>query len=131
MTTVFISAPFPRFAQAQVARDMLKQAGIGSTARWIDQAATLTGHDALTTAVAEKAIEENDADLRAADVVIALAWKREGCEQWGEVARALEWGKPVLLVLNDPSVPLVGYRPGVVVYRSVQETIDLYLAGKA
>jgi hypothetical protein len=112
---VYIAAPFPRYRDALAARTALDRAGIRSTARWIDRAATLTGHDALTTAVAEKAIEENDADLRSADALVALCFKREGCEQWGEVARAIEWRKRVALVVSGPSWPLVAYRRGVTV----------------
>ena len=112
MITCFISAPFPRYLDAMAARTELDRAGIRSTARWLDQAAALKGHDALTPKVAAKAIEENDTDLRAADFCLALAWKREGCEQWGELARALEWGIPVLFVPHDMGLPLMAFRRG-------------------
>jgi hypothetical protein len=123
VNSAFISAPFNRCREAADARDDLVAAGIVVRTRWIDQAIARGGHDRLTSESAAQAIAENDADLRAADVCVALCYPPEGCEMWGEIARALEWGKPVYLVCGSAR-PLVAYRRGVVLCASVGDAIE-------
>jgi len=123
VNSAFISAPFNRCREAADARDNLVAAGIVVRTRWIDQAIARGGHDRLTSESAAQAIAENDADLRAADVCVALCYPPEGCEMWGEIARALEWGKPVYLVCGSAR-PLVAYRRGVVLCASVGDAIE-------
>lgn len=124
MTTVFIAAPFRKCRAAEDARAELSRAGIRCTSRWIDQACALGGHDSFTAEVAAKAIHENDSDLQSADVCVALYYPGKGCEMFGEVARALEWRKPVYLVVRDSSWPLVAYRPGVTLCASVAAVVE-------
>jgi hypothetical protein len=112
---VYIAAPFKRHAEAARMRARLAEVGHDSTARWIDQAAASSGVDALTLDSATQAIRQNDADEGAADVVLALYFHKEGCEMFGEVARALEWGIPVVMLLVDGEhEPLASFREGVV-----------------
>ena len=115
MTRVYIAAPFKRHVEAARIRSRLIEAGHESTARWIDQAAASSGVDSLTLDGAARAIRENDDDEGAADVVLAIYYHHEGCEMHGEVARAPEWGIPVVMWLVDGEHdPLASFREGVV-----------------
>jgi hypothetical protein len=65
--------------------------------------------------------EQNDADLRAADVILVIDHEGRGRETYGELRLALEWGKQAIYV-GKPS--LSAWRRGVVRAADVDEAIE-------
>jgi len=121
--SVYVAGPFssgPELRRRLPGR--LAAIGAELTARWLDLAAAEGSEDFSRYTIDElRAFAEmNDADLRAADVVLLVDPEGRGRETYSEIARALLWNKPVVWCGR---LTLSAWRRGVVRVDSLDAAI--------
>lgn len=107
---VYVAAPYDRAWAVRTFHGMLRAHGAVPVSHWANCATGPEKLETMSRAEVLSLIEVNDTCLRQADLVVCLAVKGKGAETFAEVARALEWRKPVLWC---GQLALSAYREGV------------------
>jgi len=119
---VYVAAPFDRAATVRHFHAMLLAVGARPVSQWANLAKGPEQLEAMSRGEIRSLIEVNDACVRQADLLVCLACKGKGGETFAEVARAIEWGKPVLYC--GPPI-LSAFRPGVFLCTTQKDVLDV------
>lgn len=109
---IYVAAPFEHGPRVRELHDKLRELGHEPTARWVEVA---TGDkDCLHLTSIERikrSYAENDEDVAASDLLVALVAPGLGKEMFCEAALARQLGKPIYWVGQEQWMPLSAYRP--------------------
>jgi hypothetical protein len=118
---VYVAAPYSTAGLIRDLHTRLRSRGLTPVSTWAERANGPEDFSMFTVEEIQGHAAHNDADLRAADVVLVIDHEGRGRETYGELRLALEWGKPAIYV-GKPS--LSAWRPGVVRAADVDEAIE-------
>jgi hypothetical protein len=93
---VFVAAPYDRAQSVREFHEKLRGLGCTPTSHWATLARSPEKLESMSRSEIESRIEVNDEGLRKADVLVGMGARGKGGETFAEIARALEWRKPVL-----------------------------------
>lgn len=124
MLTVYVAAPYGDAAHVRHVHERLLSFDLVPTSRWATAAKGLEDYG-LSAAALRAAAEQNDADLRSSDFVLALARDDAGGEMFAECRIALEWDKPIVWVGRRI---LSAWRSGVVIAEDLDDAVRLLAA---
>jgi hypothetical protein len=96
--------------------------GVECTSTWWDHAGGSEDFAKFSVDELRNRAELNDSDLRAADVVLLVDPGGRGRETYSELARALEWGKPVIWA-GKPT--LSAWRAGVYQALDLEDALEV------
>lgn len=122
---VYVAAPY---ATADLVRELharLRANGLFPVSTWADRASGPEDFAMMTVEELQGHAEQNDQDLRAADVLLVVDYEGRGRETYAELRIALEWGKEALYV-GKPS--LSAWRRGVVRLDDLDEAVARLVA---
>ena len=124
MTAAYIAAPLSKYLDADEVAQRLRAEGYICAPRWLAVARSLGGQETGGPVEAAVAIEQNDADVRHSDFVVALAYPSLGREMWCETRYAQTLAIPVYWVIPpEVAPPLSAWRRGSVVVASVDAAL--------
>lgn len=118
---VYVAAPYDRAFAVRAFHTELGKACCLPVSHWANLAKGPERLEAMSRGELRTLIEVNDECIRTADLLVCLSMKGEGRETFAEVARALEWGKPVLWC---GAVCLSAYRAGVFLCANQRDVLD-------
>lgn len=119
---VYVAAPYATAAFVrELVHDRLRQIGAKPSSTWADLASGPEDLTRFSPAAIRRAAAQNDMDLRGSHVLLLVDLDGSGRETYGEVARALEWGRPVVWLGRHA---LSAFRNGVVRVPDLDGAID-------
>lgn len=121
----YVAAPYLSAAFVRVVHESLVSHGIAPTSTWAEQAVGVEDFSRYSPEALRGVAAQNDADLRASDVVFLLDLDGSGRETYAEGRIALEWGKPVVWLSRRG---LSQWRDGVVRVDAVEDGISTLVA---
>jgi hypothetical protein len=114
----YVAAPYADAAYVRIVHATLEAHGIKPVSTWVERAEGVEDFHRLALADLRRIAQENDADVRLADVVLMLARKGAGGEMFAEARLALDLGKTVIWTGR---LTLSSFRPGVLQVRDLDD----------
>ena len=112
---IYFAAPYSMGAYVLWLQDKAVEIGHESTSSWVEQSAASDGLDLLPTMSHQQRawfIDQNDRDVKRADLLVAVVARGLGKEMFCEAALAHNLGIPVYWVGPEDLMPLSAWRVG-------------------